>query len=63
MDDIAFFLPVRAGSQRVKNKNTKEFAGISGGLLANKLRQLREMTSAREVILSTNDDDAIRIAE
>lgn len=27
MNTVAFFLPVRAGSQRVKNKNTKPFAG------------------------------------
>lgn len=63
MKSVAFFLPVRAGSQRVKNKNTRPFAGIKGGLLANKLRQLRELTSAREVILSTNDDSAIELAK
>lgn len=60
---IAFFLPVRAGSQRVVNKNTKPFAGINGGLLANKLRQLSEMRNVDEVILSTNDETAIKIAE
>lgn len=63
MNDVAFFLPVRAGSQRVKNKNMRPFAGIKGGLLANKLRQLRELTSVREVILSTNDDSAIKLAK
>ena len=63
MNNVAFFLPVRAGSQRVKNKNTKEFAGIRGGLLANKLRQLADMRRIDEVILSTNDPEAIRIAE
>ena len=60
--DIAFFLPVRAGSQRVKDKNTKPFAGIKGGLLANKLHQLQAMKNVREVILSTNDEVAIEIA-
>lgn len=63
MKDVAFFLPVRAGSQRVENKNTKEFAGIQGGLLANKLRQLSELENVKEVILSTNDGSAIDIAE
>ena len=63
MDKITFFLPVRAGSQRVKNKNTKLFAGIKGGLLANKLRQLRELKNVNEVILSTNDKEAIEIAK
>ena len=27
MDKIAFFLPTRKGSERVKNKNTRPFAG------------------------------------
>ena len=63
MKDVAFFLPVRAGSQRVKNKNTKPFAGIAGGLLANKLRQLATMENVDEVVLSTNDDAAIDVAE
>lgn len=62
MNNVAFFLPVRAGSQRVKNKNTKTFAGIKGGLLANKLRQLSELKLVEEVILSTNDDEAIGVA-
>ena len=62
-NDISFFLPVRAGSERVKNKNTKKFAGIKGGLLANKLRQLEATRNIDEVILSTNDDLAIHIAE
>jgi len=62
MKDVVFFLPVRAGSQRVKNKNTKPFAGIKGGLLANKLRQLSELKNVKEVLLSTNDDSAIEVA-
>ena len=33
MDKIAFFLPTRKGSERVKNKNTRPFAGIEGGLI------------------------------
>ena len=37
---VAFFLPTRKGSERVKNKNTRTFAGIEGGLMANKIRQL-----------------------
>ena len=63
MERVSFFLPVRAGSERVKNKNTKDFAGIKGGLLANKLRQLKATSNLDEVILSTNDELAIQIAE
>lgn len=61
--NVAFYLPVRAGSERVKNKNTRLFAGINGGLLANKLRQLREMKNVSEVILSTNDPACIEVGE
>ena len=62
-EEVAFFLPVRAGSQRVKNKNTKPFAGMEGGLLANKLRQLHTMKNVKEIILSTNDVPSMEIAE
>lgn len=41
---IAFFLPTRKGSERVKNKNTKPFAGIEGGLMENKIKQLVELS-------------------
>ena len=63
MGRIAFFLPVRAGSQRVTNKNTRPFAGIEGGLLANKLRQLRDCRKVDEVVLSTNDPVCIEVAK
>lgn len=59
---MAFFLPVRAGSQRVKNKNVRPFAGMEGGLLENKLRQLMELRNVDEVILSTNDLRSMEIA-
>ena len=39
-DSIAVFLPVRKGSKRVENKNTKPFAGFQNGLLELKLKQL-----------------------
>lgn len=60
---IAFFLPARKGSQRVKNKNTRTFAGIEGGLLANKLQQLLQTERIDEIILSTNDEESLRIGE
>jgi N-acylneuraminate cytidylyltransferase len=63
MDTITFFLPTRKGSQRVKNKNTRPFAGIQGGLLENKLSQLVQTKKIDEIILSTNDDECINIAE
>ena len=56
MDKIAFFLPARKGSERVKNKNTRSFAGIEGGLVENKIRQLLSTKHVDEIILSTYDE-------
>lgn len=58
---VAFFLPARKGSQRVKNKNTRPFAGIEGGLLANKLEQLLATERIDEIVLSTNDEECLHI--
>lgn len=58
---VAFFLPARKGSQRVKNKNTRPFAGVEGGLLANKLEQLLATERIDEIVLSTNDEECLRI--
>lgn len=60
---IAFFLPTRKGSERVKNKNTKPFAGIEGGLMEIKIKQLVESKLLDEIILSTNDETCMAIAE
>lgn len=59
---IAFFLPTRKGSERVKNKNTKPFAQIEGGLIENKIRQLIASRLIDEIILSTNDEQCMNIA-
>ncbi|WP_405565504.1 cytidylyltransferase domain-containing protein [Polaribacter sp. Asnod6-C07] len=60
---MTVFLPCRAGSQRIPNKNTKEFAGIEGGLLEVKLRSLINATLVDKIVLSTNDQKVIDIAE
>lgn len=60
---IAFFLPTRKGSERVKNKNTRPFAGIEGGLVENKLQQLLATKLIDEIIFSSNDEISIAIAE
>ena len=62
-EKVAFFLPTRKGSERVKNKNTKPFAGIEGGLMENKIKQLVETKLLDEIILSTNDEICMEIAE
>lgn len=60
---VSIFLPTRAGSERVKNKNTRIFAGIDGGLLKVKLSQLLDCSLIDEVILSSNDENSIEVAK
>lgn len=60
---ITVFLPVRKGSQRVPNKNTRPFAEFDGGLLELKLKQLVEVQYINEIIVSTNDEACVAVAE
>lgn len=62
MTKVAFFLPTRKGSERVKNKNTRPFAGFENGLIENKLLQLFDTKYIDEIILSTNDEVCMEIA-
>ncbi len=59
---LTIFLPVRKGSERVSEKNTRSFAGIEGGLLELKLSQLKNFDLAAEIIVSTNDERCWEIA-
>lgn len=61
-DKLAFFLPTRKGSERVKNKNTRPFADIEGGLVENKLRQLLATKLIDEIIFSSNDETSMEVA-
>ena len=63
MEKYAFFLPTRKGSERVINKNTRTFAGIEGGILKVKLDQLLAVDRISTIIVSTNDEATIKIAE
>lgn len=60
---VAFFLPTRKGSERVKDKNTRPFAGVTGGLVENKIRQLLAAKKIDEIIFSSNDEKCIAVAE
>ena len=60
---ISVFLPCRAGSERVPHKNTRTFAGIEGGLLKIKLQQLIACNAIDTIVLSTNDEEVIQLAE
>ena len=63
IDSLSIVLPVRKGSKRVKNKNTRRFGGFKNGLLELKLEQLVNVNGAREIIVSSNDGHCIDIAE
>lgn len=56
------FLPCRKGSERVPQKNTRTFAGVVGGLLWIKLNELSRARLIDEIIVSSNDDEVLRIA-
>lgn len=52
---VTAVVPCRAGSERVKSKNTRPFAGFEHGLLELKLKQLTAVEQLEEIIVSTND--------
>lgn len=60
---VSVFLPTRAGSERVKLKNTRTFSNVDGGLLRIKLEQLLDSKSIAEIILSTNDYNSVEVAK
>ncbi|WP_371158211.1 cytidylyltransferase domain-containing protein [Jannaschia sp. 2305UL9-9] len=59
MDPIIAVIPARAGSERVRDKNTRPFAGIPGGLLELKLNQLHKVPEVDQIIVSSNDANVL----
>jgi CMP-N-acetylneuraminic acid synthetase len=57
MDDqnINVFLPMRANSERILNKNTRVFAGFEKGLCEIKIKQLLSCNSINTILISTDD--------
>jgi CMP-N-acetylneuraminic acid synthetase len=60
---MTIFLPCRSGSERVPFKNTKDFAGVKGGLLKVKLNTLLQVSRVDTILVSTNDPEVITIAK
>ena len=52
---IIAFLPCRRGSERVKQKNTRPFANIEGGLTKIKMEQLLNCPEIDSIVVSTDD--------
>lgn len=61
--DLVAFIPARAGSERVKQKNTRPFAGFEGGLLELKLRQLALLPDFSKITVSSNDPAVLAYSE
>ena len=58
---VNVFLPMRSGSERIKNKNTRRFAGESGGLCKIKIKQLLKCRCVDKIFVSTDDPKVIAI--
>ena len=54
-------VPVRSGSQRVKNKNFKKFAGSN--LLEIKLKQLKKIKDIDEILVSSDSEKMLKFAK
>lgn len=58
---VTAIVPVRKGSQRVKNKNFRDFAGTN--LLRIKLMTLLEVNTIDRIVVSTDSEEAIETAK
>ena len=59
---LALFLPVRSGSERVVQKNTRSFAGYENGIFELKLNQIKDLDEVDQTIISSNDEKCLEIA-
>ena len=62
MPEVVAVIPVREGSQRVKNKNFRPFASCPN-LLTLKIRQLKDEGCFEHIYVSSNSEKARRIAD
>lgn len=60
MKNLVALIAVRAGSQRVKNKNIRQFA--DSNLLEIKIKQLKEVTQLDEIIVNSDCEEMLEIA-
>jgi len=63
MQPIIGFIPCRAGSERVINKNTRPFASYEKGLLELKLQQMANVPELDKIIVSSNDPKVLEFVE
>ena len=58
---ITAVIPVREGSRRLKNKNVAPFAGTN--LLINKINQLKQVKEINTIVVSSDSDKMLKMAE
>ena len=61
MNNVNVFLPIRKSSNRIKNKNTKNFNNTKGGLTFIKISQLLKSKKIDKIIISTDDTKVVSI--
>lgn len=65
-EDFTVIVPVRAGSERIKGKNLRDFHvfgdGRTDSLLSWKIKQLKEVFRPEQIVLSSNWSAAIEVA-
>lgn len=61
MVKITAVIPIRSGSQRVKDKNLRPFANTT--LMENKINSLLQVTELDSIIVNTNSEEAIEIVK
>ena len=59
MKKITAVIPIRSGSQRVKDKNLRPFANTT--LMENKIEMLLNVPELDSIIVNTNSEEAIEI--
>ena len=58
---VTAVIPIRSGSQRVKDKNLRKFGDTT--LMELKIKNLLEVPELDKVIVNTNSDEAINIVK
>lgn len=61
MVKITAVIPIRSGSQRVKDKNLRPFANTT--LMENKINSLLQVPELDSIIVNTNSEKAIEIVK
>ena len=59
MTKITAVIPIRSGSQRVKDKNLRPFANTT--LMENKIELLLKVPELDSIIVNTNSEEAIEM--